>query len=236
VSEAYETLSDPGKKSSWENSQRGFSPNAGFSSGSGHPFDGIFEQMFASGFGSGFSPGFGAGFANRRQRADTNIQLNVSLEDAYTGKTVPIQFTDNLGRSIELVVDVPAGVDNGMIFKYSHPGISSGSHTPTGDLYVTMAVAPHNRFQRDGDNLTTVVDVPLWTYLTGGDVEVVSLPGKIAKLSVPALLNANATLRLRGLGMVNSKSGNTGDLLVKIRPLMPATLTQSQTETIRSWS
>ena len=242
ISEAYEILSDPGKRQQWEHGQRpGGNPQNGGGwefragrPGAGDPFEGIFENLFR---GQGFGPGFGAGFGRQPARnPDTTVQLNITLEDAYHGKMVPIQFTDSDGRAVNLSVTIPPGVEPNTRFRYSGNGRQSDSTLPPGDLYVVIGIVHHPRFERNGAHLRCSASIPLWRTLVGGEVIVETIEGSRVSLKIPALTAEGTNLRMRERGMPMREDPTTrGDLIVQIRVEMPTSLTPEQIEQIANW-
>ena len=92
IQHAYEVLSDPQKRSIYD--QTGQDPDSVEQmrpSGMG-PVDigDIFMNMFGQGMGSGFS--FGAGSSKKRKGPLKSHELSISLNDFYHGKTIKLQF------------------------------------------------------------------------------------------------------------------------------------------------
>ena len=105
---------------------------------------------------------------------------------------------------------------------------------PRGDLYVVVRVRPHPRFERKGDDLITDVPVPLDDAVLGGEVEVETIAGKRIALKVAPLTQNGRTIRLAGLGMpkldAKSKEKANGDLLAKVRVVLPEELSDRERE------
>ena len=94
----------------------------------------------------------------------------------------------------------PPGIDSGKRVRMAGqggPGLNGG---PAGDVNLIITVRPDRRFEREGDNLRTEVDVPVTTAVLGGEVEVPTPTGKVA-LTVPAGTQSGRSFRLRGMGM-----------------------------------
>ncbi|MBN9493105.1 J domain-containing protein, partial [bacterium] len=108
-----------------------------------------------------------------------------------------------------------------------NPGMGAGK---PGDLYLVVTVLPNPRFERQGDNLTTEVDVPYLDAMLGGEVEVPTMTGKVA-LRIPELTQNGRQFRLAGKGMpALGHPDRHGDILARVRIRMPDHLTRAQRE------
>jgi curved DNA-binding protein len=184
---------------------------------------------------SDFSDFFSAMFGGARQQTgrsqakfkgqDYNAELQLELQDVYT--TDKRTLTVN-GKNIRLTI--PAGVENGQTIKiagHGAPGINGG---PNGDLYITFNISNHSKFKRDGDNLHTSVNLPLYTAVLGGELTLDTLGGKL-KLKVPPETQNNTKVKLRDKGFpVYKKEGHYGDLYVTYHIQIPTHLTEKEKE------
>jgi DnaJ-class molecular chaperone len=200
VTEAYETLSDPQRKKSYDrfgNKDHPPPPGPGF----GVDVDGLIDQLF---------PG-----RKKKPRPSPGIDmekpLSVSFVEAWTGAS------KQLG-SIKVVV--PAGVDDGTRLRLKGQGAAGEHGGPNGDLYVVISVGTDARFRRDGVDVYVDVKVPLATVLLGGTAEV-PLPDGTARLTVPANTQGGQLFRLRGKGFAKTNSSVRGDLLATIQVQIP---------------
>jgi len=96
-----------------------------------------------------------------------------------------------------------------------HPELDPGA---VGDALITVSIAPHPVFERDGANLRLDLPVTLYEAVLGGKVTVPTIHGKVA-LTVPPGSNTGAVLRLKGKGIADS--GGTGDQLVTLKVVLP---------------
>ena len=81
------------------------------------------------------------------------------------------------GHTRAIDVRIPAGVRDGARVRVSGEGEPGASGGRAGDLYLRVQVLPHARFERQGDDLTTRVEVPLTTAVLGGEAAVTTLAG-----------------------------------------------------------
>ncbi len=187
------------------------------------------EQFDESDFSDFFSTMFG-GARQQTGRSQTkfkgqdyNAELQLELQDVYT--TDKRTLTVN-GKNIRLTI--PAGVENGQTIKiagHGAPGINGG---PNGDLYITFNISNHSKFKRDGDNLHTSVNLPLYTAVLGGELTMDTLGGKL-KLKVPPETQNNTKVKLKGKGFpVYKKEGHYGDLYVTYHIQIPTHLTEKE--------
>ena len=175
-----------------------------------------FAEMFGQGgggegfgdlFGSLFGGGRGAGRARSARPADLEGTVAISLKEAYTGTARQVTTPD--GRTLE--VKVPAGVADGTILKV--PGLRARVEIATDPVFV-----------REGHDLRTVVSVPLRDALLGGEVQVPTPKGTRVHLKVPPDTQNGTRLRLRGLGMPDTKGGKPGDLYAEVKVRLPVPL------------
>jgi curved DNA-binding protein len=97
-----------------------------------------------------------------------------------------------------------------------------------GDLYLTVHVADHPQFKRNGDDLFCDIAVDLYSAILGGKSGVKTFNGKI-NVTIPKGSENGKILRLTGLGMpVYDQSNKHGDLLLKINIKVPKNLSEEE--------
>jgi molecular chaperone DnaJ len=128
-------------------------------------------------------------------------------------------------RPEQVRVRVPAGVKDGARIRVRGRG-AAGAGAP-GDLYVTVHVAPHRLFGRQGDDLTLSVPITFSEAALGAKVKVPTLDASVT-VKVPAGTQNGRTFRVRGKGAPRAKGGGYGDLLVTVNVVVPEKLSHEQ--------
>ena len=89
----------------------------------------------------------------------------------------------------------------------------------SGDVLITVSIAPHPFFKVDGSDLRVDLPITLYEAVLGGKVRVPTL-GSAVELSIPKNTSSGRTFRLRGKGLAKP-GGATGDLFVAVRIMLP---------------
>ncbi|QGU05198.1 molecular chaperone DnaJ [Corynebacterium comes] len=124
----------------------------------------------------------------------------------------------------DLVVNVPAGINNGMRIRMAGQGEVGHGGGPAGDLYVEISMLPHKVFQRDGDNLHLNVSVPAVDAALGAQAGVEDLAGETLTIDIPAGTQPNQQIRLGGQGMPRLRTEGRGDLIAHVTVTVPTEL------------
>jgi molecular chaperone DnaJ len=137
-------------------------------------------------------------------------------------------------RSEAVMVRVPPGVRDGARVRVPARG-NAGRHGGTdGDLYVTIQVAPHPFFRREGDDLLCTIPVAVQEAVLGARIEVPSLGGPI-RLNLPPGTQGGRQFRARGRGFPTA-NGGAGDLIAEVRIVLPSTIDDRSRELIREFA
>ncbi len=127
----------------------------------------------------------------------------------------------------EVTVSVPAGVESGMTLRASAQGNEGLGGGRTGDLFVVIDVTDDPRFDRDGQNLRTAVDLTFAQAAMGDTLEIEGLDGLI-EVGVPPGTQPGDVLRIRGEGLPRLQGGTRGDMLVEANVVVPTKLSDAQ--------
>lgn len=132
----------------------------------------------------------------------------------------------------KLKVTIPAGVDDGMQLRLHGKGDIGDAGAPPGDLYITLRVAEHEMFGRDGLNVLSQVPMSFATACLGGDVVVPTIDGDHT-IAVPSGTPSGKVITLRGKGMPALNGRGRGDHLVQMVVAVPKQLSAKEEELIR---
>jgi len=230
INQAYETLSDPQKRSEYDYSQTHakMGGRAHFNQHHTGGFQDIFEQMFGN---MGFSP-----FQQRSARnPDSVFQLNITLEEAFKGKQVQINLGDQNQKPSQIQVTIPPGVEDGTRFRYAGNGNRVQPNLPPGDLVIIIHVEPHTIWQRQGAHLHQEIQVPLWQAIVGDTLNITTIDGSQVNVKLPELSVNQTVLKVSQKGMKIRNSQNRGDLYLHVKIIMPNQLTEAQRAHISAW-
>ncbi len=157
-----------------------------------------------------------------------------------TGRTIstPCPTCRGEGRRAEnrtYTIDVPAGVDSGVRLRYPGRGGVGQRGGGPGDLFVALRVKEHSRFQRYGNDLTEVLELPVSQAALGAVLKYETLDG-IEDLVIPAGTQTGKEFRLRGRGVPMARGNARGDLIVTALVSTPLRLTKEEDAMLRQFA
>ncbi len=205
-------------------------------------------------FGDVLGGMFGGGGRRQGPMRGQNVEYEteITLEEAYNGTTRTLQVQSEeacptcggsgqianavchtcggsgaVVRPKRLEVKIPAGAQTGTRVRIAGEG-SPGRGGPRGDLYVVTNVRPHSKFERKGDDLLEDVAVPVEDAVLGGEVEVPTIAGKRVAMKVPAMTQSGRQIKLKGLGMPNLNGKDKGDLVARVKVVIPDEVSEDE--------
>ncbi|RWX64091.1 molecular chaperone DnaJ, partial [Mesorhizobium sp. M2A.F.Ca.ET.039.01.1.1] len=295
---AYETLKDPQKRAAYD--RFGHAAFEGGMNGAAHGFGaGGFADIFEDIFGDMMGGRQRRSSGGRERGADLRYNMEITLEEAFSGKTAQIHVPASIscsecsgsgakpgtqpvtcsmchghgkvratqgffsiertcpqcqgrgqtikdpcpkcagqGRVTEersLSVNIPAGIEDGTRIRLANEGEAGLRGGPSGDLYIFLAVKPHEFFQRDGADLYCKVPISMTTAALGGSFEVTTLDGTQTKVKVPEGTQNGRQFRLKGKGMPVLRQANVGDLYIQTAVETPQNLSRRQRELLEEF-
>jgi DnaJ-class molecular chaperone len=246
VTHAYDLLSDKDKRARYDRGEidedgnpkmpfgsgfGGYSPGGGPQPGGGQGFESfnfggaegadlgdLFEGLFGGASGARSRGGPFSGFRQRQRApekgADLAYRLKVPFEDAVALKPQRITLGD--GKTIDL--KLPKGLEDGTKIRLAGKGEEGPGGR--GDAIVTIDIAPHRFYTRDGTNIRLSLPITLNEAVLGAKVKVPTPEGPVM-LTVPKGTTSGKVLRLKGRGFM-AKDGSRGDQLVTVEVDVPS--------------
>lgn len=140
-----------------------------------------------------------------------------------------------------LAVSIPEGVEDGTRIRLGGKGQAGMRGGPAGDLYLFLSVSPHEIFEREGPHLFLQMPIPFTTAALGGDMEVPTMGGGKARVSIPHGTQTGAQFRLRAKGMPvlqqnpHQQKRRVGDMIVEVMVEVPAKLNSKQKDALKAF-
>jgi DnaJ-class molecular chaperone len=250
VQQAYEVLKDPKKRELFDRYGPSFES---IGAGGGGPWrarpgagpgGGFTEFDLNDMFGEG--PGAGGGFADllrqftgraaRRESPsganrglDVQTELEVPFRMAVVGGTAQLNVRRHTGKVDTINVKIPVGMQDGKKIRVRGQG-DMGPGGKRGDILITVRVAPHPSYQRQGRDLIVKVPLTLKEALLGSRVDVPT-PKGVVTLTIPPGTSGGKRLRIKGHGVPSANGG--GDLFAEIQIVLPDTISEAAKEALR---
>ena len=134
-------------------------------------------------------------------------------------------------RREDVVVTIPAGIDDGQTMAVSGKGDAGEYGAPAGNLYVTVHIRPDKKFVRKGSDVLTEETISLTQAILGDSIQVVTLEGPV-QMKVPAGTQSGEMFRIRDKGFPHLQSRSRGHHLVRVVISIPKRLSREQKKCI----
>lgn len=157
-----------------------------------------------------------------------------------SGETIadPCNSCHGRGRTSEqrtLNVTIPAGVEDGSRIRLAGEGEAGERGGHNGDLYIFVSIKPHRFFTRQDSDLHCKVPLKMTTAVIGGTIDVPTIDGSTAKVTIPEGTQNSTQFRVRGKGMPVMKSSRVGDMIIHTYVEIPVKLSKRQKELLQEF-
>ncbi|MBM4405025.1 MAG: molecular chaperone DnaJ [Chloroflexi bacterium] len=177
----------------------------------------------------------GSGEIRRVQRSVFGQFVNVAACSACQGMgqviSSPCKQCKGAGRERKkrnIGVAIPTGVSEDSQVRLTgqgEPGVNGG---PSGDLFITLNIAPHPIFDRQGDDVLYTLPLNIAQATLGAELEIGVLQGKKTEIKISPGTQPGTVFRLKGQGVPHLRGGGRGDFLVTIDVVIPKSLDSHQ--------
>jgi DnaJ-class molecular chaperone len=171
------------------------------------------------------------GMRMRVRGADVSYTLPVSFLEAAKGAKKRVMVGDQ--QTIDLTI--PAGVRDRQTLRVKGQGMPGFEGGPPGDAFVEVHIQPHAYFERKDNDIHVELPVSLAEAVLGGRIQVPTIDGPVS-MTVPKGSNTGATLRLRGKGILDPKTGQRGDQYVHLKVVLPKKPDAELEKLVEQWA
>ena len=143
--------------------------------------------------------------------------------------------TGQVKKQKTISVTIPAGVDTGTRIRIAGEGEPGQRGAGNGDLYIFVEVQKDKLFEREDENIFCQIPISITTAILGGEVEIPTIDGKRARLSIPPGTQSETQFRLRSKGMSILRQNRRGDMYVETNVEIPVNLTSRQKSILKEF-
>jgi molecular chaperone DnaJ len=155
--------------------------------------------------------------------------------EAITDPCTGCSGSGRVTKERTLSVSIPAGVEDGTRIRLAGEGEAGLRGGPAGDLYIFLAIKPHEFFQRDGADIFCRVPIPMTTAALGGQLDVPTVDGGKTRVKIPEGCETGKQFRLKGKGMPVLRSKVSGDMYIQVEVETPKSLNARQRQLLEEF-
>lgn len=167
-----------------------------------------------------------------------NMQVQMACEDCrgegkiFKEKCSACRGAGLAQQIVNLKVKIPAGIDNNETIRLSGQGEAAAKGGQAGDLYLKIRVNSDRRFQRDGFNIKSRLEINFSQAALGDKIETITVDGPV-ELKIPEGTQSGRVFILRDKGVPHLNGRGRGNHLVEVVVKTPTGLSKKQREVLK---
>lgn len=156
-------------------------------------------------------------------------EINITIEDGFYGAEKAIGLKDVNGKTRNITVKVPEGIQNGEKIRLIGQGKQGKNGGKNGDLYIKINIENGKKFKLNGTDLYTTIPISPWEAALGTKAKVNSIDDTKTQIYIPNGIQSGETIEIPQKGYKNPK-GERGNLIAQIKIVVPEKLTKEETD------
>lgn len=234
INEAYRILSEPATRRKYDrawNVNIGRRKNREKYGNKEEKTDSIKDGLFGMFFG--YAPK-----KNRKQEEivakkgeDVETGIEITLEEAFYGKTKKISLRTVNGNLKTITVKVPAGIRNKERIRLIGQGKKGAKDEKPGDLFIKVKVLENDKFTLDGYDLHTKAFITPWEAALGCKIEVQGIDD-IEEIELGSGTTSGREIIVENKGFKDGK-GRRGNLICEIQIMIPEQISEEEVKKYR---
>lgn len=182
----------------------------------------------------------GSGVVREERRTPFGVFVNQYTCDACGGSgTIPGQTchvcrsTGRIRKHASTNINIPAGIENGTTLRIPRRGNAGVNGGEYGDLYIHVNIRKVSNYEREGDDIICNVHVDYITAILGGEVTVTLPNNEEVEIEIPAGVQPNETVIVKGKGYPNVRNGRRGNFIARIIVDIPRKVSPKEKELLK---
>ena len=154
-------------------------------------------------------------------------EINITIEDGFYGAEKKIALKDLEGKTKNITVKVPEGIQNGEKIRLIGQGKKGKNGGKNGDLYIKINIEDGKKYKLTGNDLYTIIPITPWEAALGAKAKVNSIDDTKTQIYIPNGIQSGETIEIPQKGYKNS-NGERGNLIAQIKIVVPEKLTKEE--------
>jgi len=155
--------------------------------------------------------------------------------ETITNPCIKCSGTGFTKKQKTISITIPPGVDKGTRIRISGEGERGQKGASSGDLYLFIDVRKDKIFEREEENIFCNIPISIITAILGGEIEIPTIEGKKARLTIPSGTQPHTQFRLKEKGMPYLRQRQRGDMYVEIGVEIPVNLNSKQKNILKEF-